>query len=193
MPNSLAPAFVKINYQSAYSIHTMTVPTVQYNPPSPLLPSGEFVLRGALLPTAAAAAVTDYVNKLKPYFKSTVKFVDFTIFTQAGPTEPPTPRYTGGLNIVGTNASTGQDKAVQKTYTFRADDFSIFKIVMLDCPTVSFDIFRNSPEDPALTALINYVTAPETFIQSQKGGRPVTFLQVATTLNEKLRRAYRMT
>jgi hypothetical protein len=193
MANSLAPAFVRINYQSAYSIHTMTIPTVPYIPPSLGNTTGDFDLRGAAVDVNAGPTLSTFVNLLKVFFKPTVTFVDYTIFTKDSPTAPATPRYTGALGIAGTSTQTAADKAVQKTTTFRCDDFSIFKLVFLDSPAADFNLFRNSPPDAAWTALINHVTADVSWIASRKGGRPVTFLQSAATLNEKLRRSYKMT
>jgi hypothetical protein len=193
MQNSLYPAAVKINYQSPYSIHTMTLPSVAYNDPVSGQPTGSFQLRGAALPTAAGPAVTAFVNLMKAFFKPGVTFVDYTIFTYDTPTSPATPKFTGALGIAGTSVQTASDKAVQKTSTFRCDDFSLFKLVFLDSPAADFNLFRNSPADPAWTALIDYVTADVTWLASRKGGRPVTFLQSAATLNEKLRRSYKMT
>lgn len=191
--NSLSPAFVKINYASAFGSHVMTVPCVPI-----ILAAGadpaRFDLRGAALPVPVQGAVEDYVDVLKTWFPSTVTFQDYVGFAQASPTDVPVPVVAGSLGIVGTNASPGWTKAVQQTFTFKADDYTIFKVVLLDAGSFStFDKRTDPASTPLLTALVDYVTAEVTWVASRGGGRPNSFLQNSTTLNEALRKRYNMT
>ena len=191
--NSLSPAFVKINYTSAYGSHVMTVPSV----PIDLVAAGgdpvSFDLRGGALNVGVGGAVEDFVNLLAPLFPTSTTFVDFTAFRQPDPDDPPTPIFSAALNIAGTEAAGGWSKAVQGTLTFRADDFTLFKIVLLDCASGdSFDKIVVVTPGGDLEALRDYVVDPVTWIASRGGGRPDVFLQWSFTLNEKLRRAYGM-
>lgn len=190
--NSLSPAFVRIAYKSAYGQHVMTVPSVPYVPAVDPTTGGQFTLRGLAIPTDAPAAVLAFVNLLKPFFKTTTSFDEFVIYTQASPTEKPLPRYAGNLGVVGTSASTAQDKATQETWSFRADDFTLYKLVLLDNPVPSFERQTNIAGSPSSIALRDYITSTNSWISSRGGGRPVTLLQISRTLNEKLRRSYRM-
>lgn len=194
MANSLSPAFVKINYSSSYGSHVMTQPSV------PLVagayaPTGyAFVLRGAAVPVAVDDAVTDFVNTIKVLFPATVTFTDATVYSQPTPSDIPVPVASFALGISGTAAASGWDKATQDTFTFRADDFTLYKLVLLDC--VSFDQFDKVTDATVRTQfedIVDYVTADVTWIASRGGGRPNTFLQYSITLNEKLRRSYNMT
>jgi hypothetical protein len=195
MENSLSPAFVKIESSSPFAPHVMTIPSV------PLIAAiGEappyFDLRGAEIDVNVDTAINDFVNKLKPLFFSTYKWSSYTVFSQPGVGDTPVPVWSAALSQIGTSAEAGSvpAKAWQQTFTFRATDFTLFKLVLLDSP-IAFGTDRqvNISGNVNYEALRAYVVAPETWIASRGGGRPQTFLQLASTLNEKLRRSYRMT
>lgn len=191
--NSLSPAFTRINYISQWGPHSMTIPTVPYNPPDVGNATGAFVLRGAALPTDAADAIVDFVTLLLPFYEPTTTFLDYIIFTQADADATPLPQFSDTLGLAGTGGSTTWDKAVQFTWTWRTDEFGLFKLVMLDCiSNNNFDKITNLTGLSAEEALHEYVTADVSFLAGRDGGRPNTFLQIAKTLNEKLRRSYRM-
>jgi len=44
-----------------------------------------------------------------------------------------------------------------------------------------------------MVAINNFVTGANSWLLSRGGARPATFLQLSSTLNEKLRRTYGMT
>lgn len=194
MANSLFPAFVRINYTSPYGAHTMTLPSVPIvtgiNAPS----FHDFDLRGAAVSVEADAAVKALVNILKKWFNANVTFVDYTLFTMADETATPTPVWSAALGIVGTNGSGGWQKANQATVTWRTESFGLFKIVMLDC--VSDNLYNKVTVLGAVGEktrdLSDYVTASVSWLSGRDGGRPAVFLQAAYTLNEKLRRAYKL-
>jgi hypothetical protein len=173
----------------------MTLPCV------PILPAVDsdgvlFDLRGAEIDVAADGAINDFVNLLKPLFFSTYHWSSYTIFTQDGAGGTPVPIQSKALTQVGTSAEATSvpAKAWQQTMTFRADDFTLFKLVLLDSP-IAFGTDRivNVSGNVNYEALRAYCVAPETWLASRGGGRPNTFLQLSSTLNEKLRRSYRMT
>jgi hypothetical protein len=190
--NSLSPAFVKINYNSAFGAHVMTVPAVPVES-GVFAPTGwGFTLRGAALPVPVDDAVTDFVNAIKTLFPSDVTFVDATVYQQPTPSDIPTPVASFALGISGDSGDVGWSKAVQRTITFRADDFTLFKLVALDSDSANvFDKISVVPGG-AYGTMVDYITADETWIASRGGGRPNVFLQEASTLNEKLRRSYHM-
>lgn len=193
MGNSLSPAFVKIEYTSAYGSHVMTVPSVPFNPALLEGASGTFVLRGLASPANADTAIKDYVNLLKVFYPASTTFTGYTIYAQATPEATPTPVQAGALGIAGTNIGAFWSKAVQITFTFRADDFGLFKIVLLDPLSFSDNYDRVTALGGALLTLSDYVTADVTWIASRSGGRPDVFLQASSTLNEALRKRYNMT
>lgn len=192
--NSLSPAFVRVNYVTAYGPHVMTLPSVPINPDIAQAPSGyEFVLRGAALPVEVNDAVVDFITLLLDFFPATTTFVDYTLFSQPTPDDVPTPVWSNSLGLVGNGFVTSiWDKATQATWSFRADDFTLFKLELLDSRVGSFDkkvvLAGGSSEDQVR----DYVIADVTWLASRGGGRPANFLQISYTLNEKLRRSYKM-
>lgn len=194
MENSLSPAFVKIESASPFAPHVMTIPSV------PLIAAiGEappyFDLRGAEIDVNVDGAINDFVNLLKPLFFSSYHWSSYTVYSQPGVGDEPIPVWSGSLSQVGTSAEAGTvpAKAWQQTFTFRATDFTLFKLVLLDAPIgMGNERIVNLTPNVNYEALRAYVVAPETWIASRGGGRPQTFLQLASTLNEKLRRSYRM-
>ncbi len=191
--NSLSPAFVKINYSTPYGVHVMTVPSVPIQDPSVGETDYRFTLRGAALPVPVQGAVEDYCDQLAKFMGTDCTFNDYIAYRQPDPDDVPTPVESGLLNISGVLGTPGWDKAVQETFTFRADDFTLFKIVLLDAASGNnFNKVTAVGSGTDLEELIDYVTADVTWLASRGGGRPDVFLQLALTLNEKLRRAYNM-
>lgn len=192
-PNSLYPAFIRIDSTSAYGPHSMTIPSVPVEPTTVGGSIYQFILRGAALPATVSGAVEDFVDVLKVLFPSSYTFTSWTLFTLADPEATPLPVQAGNLNVAGTHAGATWDKAVQYTITWRTDTFGIFKLVLLDAESGNvFDKITNLTGETELEGINDYVTADVTWIAGRDGGRPNTFLQVAKTLNEKLRRSYRM-
>jgi hypothetical protein len=194
MANSPAPAFVRINYVTAYAPHSMEVPSVPIIVDALMTSGWGFDLRGGAATVDVVDAVTALVNKLKVFHKSTTIFTDFIAYVQDDPDLPATPVLSRALGIAGTTALTGWAKAVEATWTFRTDTFGLSKIVLLDIPDeASYDKETDLSGSVIKDALADYWTADVTWVAGRDGGRPATFLQISKTLNEKLRRAYRMT
>lgn len=193
MENSLAPAFVKVDYASAYGSHVMTIPSV----PIDLSFSGGgsvgFDLRGGALSVNADTAIKDYIAIVKKFFPSSTTFTGYTIYAQSTPEAAPTPVQAGSIGVVGTNAGAFWSKAVQLTWTFRADDFGLFKIVLLDALSFGNNYDRVTALGGTTLELSDYVTADTTWLASRSGGRPDVFMQISSTLNEALRKRYNMT
>ena len=193
MQNSLSPAFVRINSTSAYGAHSTTIPSVPLIAPPGGVGGYGFDLRGAAIDVNAQDSIEDFVNLLKVFYPSTYTFIDYVLFSQPAPEDVPVPVESNVLSIAGTNIGGGWAKAVQETWTWRTTEFGIFKLVMLDAVSDnSFDKLTNISGSAPHEALSDYVTADVTWIAGRDGGRPNTFLQIAKTLNEKLRRSYRM-
>lgn len=189
----LGPAFIRIDYSSLWGAHTMTIPSVPVTGATD--PAPFFTLRGLEAPVNVNTAVADFVNILKGLFLASTTFKNATLFTKAGVGDPAVPTHIIPLNIAGTNGGTTlMNEATQATYTFRAEDFNLFKLVLLDTPIIA-DVRpvvtwgAGSPQQN----LIDYVVADASWIASRSGAAPKVFLKTAFTLNEKLRRSYKMT
>lgn len=194
MAGSLFPAFFRIQYQSAYSAHTMTIPMRTWSPDAVPTHKGYFLSwNGALV--GADGMIDGFKDLLLPFFLATTSFENYQIFTMASPTAQAVP-VRGDVFAVqaGTNVSTSWAKAVEQIYTFRTTVASLAKLYFLDIPTNNnFD--RNTTVTPAsaLEALIAYYTDPDNAFSARVDGRPDVYLQATANINEKLRKAYRMT
>lgn len=191
MPNSPAPAFFRANYHSAFGIHTMQVPTRAWSS-DPLFPIAGVFEAWDTASIDAQVMIEGFVDQLLPFYPNSVIFDNFLIFSQPTPDDDPLPVagavFTGKIGSAGTP---GWTKAVQLTMSLRSTLFGIAKYVFLDAASGSnFDPIQ-VPDTP-MSDLITYVTDETNAFSAQDNGRPNTFIKLTKTLNEKLRRAYRM-
>ena len=192
-PGSLSPASFLIEYQTAFAIHTMTIPTRAWNPDLGTNGHGGYVAWN-LDEIDAEDEINGFVDLIKVFFKSTTSFLDATIFTKEDATAPNLPRTSFSLDQVGTSAATGWEEATQQTWSFRDVNFKPFKLVMLDTPLAATG-FEKLTDFTGLTdvlALETYLEGGAHAFQSRQNGKPDHLYQIAYTLNEKLRREYRM-
>lgn len=187
---SLSPAFVQISYHSPYAPHVMTIPTREWEPG----------IDGGTFQTwedsniNAVEMVEALVDKMKVFFVAAVSFDSFTIFTQPTPEDLPVPRFSAVLDVVGTNASSHPYKAIQQTWTAKAEDGSLAKLVFLDMQNAgNFERLTFADLGAEGTALLNEWFAETNGWSSRLNARPYFYLQTSTTVNEKLRKQYHMT
>jgi hypothetical protein len=184
MAESAAPAFFRVNYHSAYGPHTLQVPTLEW--------VGGLFTTWASGTVADDVMITDYVTALLPFYPSTVVFDNFLVFTQASPSSDPLPVNSGTFtSLVGSAGTPGWTKAVQLTMSVRSDTFGVAKYVFLDAASGNnFDPIRTA--DGSMTALMTVLSDVANGFAARNNGRPNTFIGLTKTLNEKLRKAYRM-
>lgn len=192
MENSLSPAFVKIDYHSAFGSHTMTIPTKDWNASPSVGGAGAFddYVGGTV---DADAMINALVDLFLPFFKADTTFDVYTIYTQASPTDPAFPVASKAIGSVGTNATTTWSKAVQTTFSIRTDSFGQMKIVFLDAPSGGvFDKVSTFGASPEAVAVMAELADIANGWAGRDGGKPGVLTQIAYTLNEKLRREYNM-
>lgn len=196
MPNSLFPAAVKIEYDTPYAPHTMILPvnTVNVAVPPVLATTTVDTWAGATVPLGTM--VTDLINALKVFYTAATSFRLATLLKINNPPadQTPIPLFSWTLGIPGTSVSTTWAKAVQQTLTFRTSEQGTSKLVMLDA--LSFNEFERLVDltaVPSLQAIVDEWTDPTNGWAGRDSSQPVIFLQATRTLNEALRRAYRMT
>lgn len=192
MAESIAPAFVKIEYTSSNAPHVMILPTLEWTSTGFGLP-GEFAEHSGGS-TPGDTMVELLVGQMVAMFTSSMEFVNYTIFTQASPSADPVPVFSAPLGVAGSTVSTTWQKAVQITCTSRTTLGGIAKLTFLDA--ISYDNWDRIVDLAAFAQLddVFALWSDELFGWSGRdGGRPATFLQATKTLNEKLRRQYHMT
>jgi len=190
MANSLYPSYVQIEYHSAFGVHKMTLPTRQWSSAGGA--SGSFE---AWDTTARDAAdmVDDLITDIKAVYPSSVVFDLATIYNFPDPDEDPVPVRLLVLGDAGTAVSSAWSKAVQQTFTFRTLSNGIFKLVLLDVPTDNnFDRVPVSSFTAPFLAIEAELTSQANAWSGRDNARPNSAIQASATLNEKLRREYRM-
>lgn len=190
MANGLQPSYVVINYHTAYGVHKMTIPTRQWSP-SPA-PTGQFLTwnDGAV---DADTMITDLVTELADFWPETTTFDDYVIYNFPDPDGDSNPVASGTLAIDGTNVVAGWSKAVQQTISLRTTAFGLAKLVLLDVSTGNqFDLVTAGAFTAAYDDVLDQLSDEDHAWAGRDNKRVVQMVQAATTLNERLRREYRM-
>jgi len=190
MANSLYPAFVVIDEHSAFGAHKRTLPTRAWTGTtgSP----GEWVCWDTSV-ADPASMIEPFVDLLAACFLATYNFDGYTIYTMDDPEAKPQPRYSAILDVPGTLASGDDVRASQGTMTFRTTAFGIFKLLFLDS-VPSGDFLPQLPGSftAAQLAVADRLAAEGDAWAGRDGGKIDYPLGLTWTLNEKLRRAYRL-
>lgn len=195
MANSLFPAFVEYEY------------TTPFGPHSGILPLGFLPDFGdtATLTTietwngglkSLPTMVTNMINALSNYYTADSAFTLYSTWSLATPTSDPVYKETFRFTptIEGGGADIGWSKAVQLTHSFRTVNGGVSKLVCLDGGSFeNFDLQVDPTGSADLLAVIAEWTDEDNAWAGRDTTRPAVFLQLSKTLNEKLRRAYRMT
>jgi len=192
MPESIAPAFFQLNYHSEFGPHVARIPTLGWTDEPSIHAAGTFDTWD-VGSVDAFDMIEAYVDACLPFFWPTTTFDNFIIYTQPDPDDDPQPRaslvFTGKD---GTDSGTTWSKAVQRTLNMRTTNFGLAKYVFLDAASGNnFDRINAAGSD--ILAFINVVNNTNYGFAGRDNGRPNAYIGVTTTLNEKLRRAYRMT
>ena len=192
-PNSLFPAYVLLQYTTAYSTHFMTLPTLAWNDEVSVGDAGRFdVWAGGSVD--ADEMVNDLVDLFAPFFLATTSFDLYTIYTLADAEATPQPRIAKQLTQVGTSTSVYWAKAVETTFMFRTDLFGIRRLVFLDSPVPnSFDKISTFDASPEAIAIRDQFADDGQGWSARDNGKPTILTQITYTLNEKLRKEYGMT
>jgi len=186
MPNSLNPAAFKLNYHSNAGPHTAEVPTLNWNVGNTFDTWNSGTVDDETM-------ITDYVTALLPFFGSDVEFTDAIIYLIPSPGADPQPVQSYGFTgLVGSASSPGWTTAVQATYSVRTHLFGLYKIVMLDMASGN-SFAPSSVLGGAALDLFNIISDKDRGFSGRDNGRPNVFIKFTKTLNEKLRRAYRLT
>jgi hypothetical protein len=192
--HSLFPTSVALRYHNNFAPHVMTIPLNEWSPIS----SGHGA--GTLknwndVQIDVIDFMDDFIDLLLPFFYTDSHFDNYTIYTYEDADAPARPQVDVGLT-----AKTGTGgtyiPATQANYMFRTGAFGYLKITMLDVvasaqflPVSSFP----SPAYDTTIALAAFVTNNVNAIRGRDQSKPQFLKKITYTLNEKLRRSYRLT
>lgn len=192
MANTLYPAYVRVDYTTVFGQHSMNIPVNEVTPGATF---GEnTVASWDAGDINLSAMITDFIELLIPFYTEDDSFDLKTLFTLATPTSDPVWRNQVGLvGVVGTGADIGWQKAVQTTISIRSTEGGVFRVQMMD--SGSFDDWNkltNLATIPAVQDIVDFVTDPANGFRARDGGRPAAFIEMSKTLNEQLRKSYKM-
>lgn len=191
MANSLSPAFFRLFYHTAFGVHTQTIPTLAWDADLGTNGAGGY-LNWLGAEVDAQDMIFAIVEELNDFMPSTAVYDNAIIYTQADAEADALPQASVDLGEAGTGM--GADvPASQTTMTLRTTNFGIFKLIWFDAtPNTDFLPQRSLPGSGQPLDLYNVVTSTSWAFAGRDNGRPNQFIQVSYTLNEALRRAYRL-
>lgn len=194
-PNSLYPGYIQLDYHSVHAPHHEIIPTTPWFPTSISGTLGSYAGHNGT-PVDAEDMVNELVDALKVYYLSSTLFDLATVFTIANELAPVAiPRASIALSVAGTSASAAPSKAVQNVFTFRTEEAHVLKLYLLDAPVIGGNFDRNARGTWSANeiALEGVIKADGNAWVGRDGAQISSGIAVTKTLNEKLRKAYRMT
>lgn len=191
MANSLFPSFVRLFYHTAFGQHVQTLPTLRWNTLYGTNGKGGY-LNWLDAEIDAQDMVEAIVDELKDFQPSTGIYDSYVIYDMFDETSTPVPVAAGDLAVAGT-AATADVPASQTTMTMRTTAFGLSKLEWFDAtPSTDFLPLRTLPGSGQPLDLFNVWTSTAWAWAGRDGFRPATFIQVSYTLNEALRKSYRL-
>lgn len=190
---SLYPAFFRMDYRTRFAPHTQTVPLLGWNPAS----TGH--LLGTLLNhNGVQIDASDFFDAwgaiTKPFWPSTTTLGQITVYTMAAAVSPAIARAGKDLALVGTNANTGWDEAVQCTITQRTSLFNKAKYIFLDTPSDNdFNKYISTTGlSSVFTNFIAFCQDADNPVCGRDRGQPNLFVSLIHELNDGLRKSYHL-
>lgn len=191
--NSLFPCSAVIQYTGVQGTHKMTLPLNEWSPISGGHPLGT-TLAWDTSQKDTEDMIDGFITLLLPFLDNTAEVQAVTIYTYDEPEAPARPRaaktYAGQTGSGGTVIP-----AAQQSINLRTEDFGQSRIVILDsvvsanfAPKRTITLLGD-PDEWALTTYFGDVTNG---FAGRDGARPGIFGSITYTLNEKLRREYRL-
>lgn len=192
MAYSLWPGYIRINYQTTKSLHSMTIPT---RAPEGSGAGLDYMGWNGLLLISFPDMVQNLVAGLVPSFPTDTTFLDATAYRVL--TEESEAAVPIAFHVItdgaGTSLAGGVD-AAQATWSFMTELGHQARIVGLDIgPSVEFRPRQPGGFVAADTALEAALSDVESAWAGRDGSRPVSLRRVIFTLNDALRRAYKYT
>jgi len=188
--NKLFPAYVQIDYHSAFGTHVMTLPTRALNTTGIGDPGSYEAWDFSTI--AADVMVEALIDLLGAAVPAAMTFDAYTLYKVPGIEESPQPVFTKPYLVIGTAVGlTGHAKANQITVGFKTEAFGDSRIVILDRPANgNYGSFTDPGAE--LQDVIDEFILPSNAWAGRDDARPAAFTNVSISLNKRLRRKYGM-
>jgi hypothetical protein len=188
--HSLFPSYVKVFYHSIYAQHTMTIPTRRWIP-TPVSGANGSYLDWTGTPTDGEVMITALFTALQEICSADVNFDNFIIYDIPVEGDAPQPVSGGVIDLPGTVATPGWQKAVQTTFTLFDTDFNKMKLVVLDSASLNeFSKHLAGDFSGGELDVIAQLISEDNAWASRAGFRPSVPLSVTQTINDALRKQY---
>ncbi len=192
MPFSPFPSAVKLQYHSEFAPHTQLIPTLQWTAFPDVGGAGAFVSHNGGS-VDADAMINALATVLAAFLPDTASFDSYIIYNHNVGTDALEPIRSKPMVKVGTETTPGWDQATQVTVNWRTSGFNIFKLVMLDIATNNFFGKTSAlPTTGIIAGLDAIVTDPDNAWAGRDNAIPQSFISQTLTLNEALRKRYRL-
>lgn len=190
MESGLYPSYVKVNYHSIYAQHTMTLPTRRWIP-TPVTGANGSYLDWTGTPRDGEDMIHDLFVVLQEICSADVNFDTFIIYDIPTVGDAPQPVSGGVIDLPGTVAVPGWQKAVQTTFTFFDTGFNTAKLVLLDAASLN-DFNKHLAGDFSageIDVIAQYISDGNAWA-SRAELRPSVCRSVTQTINDELRKQY---
>src|SRR4029453_3147411 len=189
---TLAPAYIEMNYHSAYGTHKALIGTKEWFPTDITGNLGSYE-NWNTVPIDAETMIRAYATEMMKFYPATAGVDTCVVWTKDTPTSPARPRKAVNINVVGIHAADSWSKAAMTQWIFRGEDYSLQKYVWLDA--LSGDSWDSlnviNPGDPG-EAFALLITDSDQAFMTRKDSRPSTFIKITYKLNDALRHEYGM-
>jgi len=194
MPHAPGPTVVDVQYHNLQGIHVQRLHVRGWVEVSVGFDMGQVSRWSDDALIDLKDMVVDLVTLEADLYDDDTSFDVATVLTQATPTSVLVPQVSVALGIPGTVASGFTwSKAAQITNVWRTTGNGIAKIVMLDAQSSNdWDAVRTLPGSGTLHDINGLFTNSTLAWQGQDDTKPATFIGQFKTLNEALRKHYRM-
>lgn len=183
---------VLLTYKTPFSTHIQALPTQEWNAGIGTAGKGGYLTWNGD-PRDADDMIKDLVDKFCKMYNDTTTYNHYVIQSRVTINDVWLPMAESNLTKDGTGTITGWEEAVQRTYMIRDTSIQSFsRLILLDAGTDnSFGKYTTLTSDE--TEIIAELTDPDNAWSSRQGYRPNAFKNLTITLNEKLRKEYKLT
>lgn len=183
-PNSISPAFLRLEYFRGTVRHQMIIPVVL----TPGFTPGDepsLELKGGGSGTFSTM-ITNFVNVIKATFHTTVVFSQCEAWSKPTPTSDPIYIYTHPLNIAGTSG-TAALVAGQYVLSHRSAAGGIHRLYLMEASVVA-NVVVNPPLTGNADAISDFMVASTSFFVARDGGYLVAPTRAISKVNDALRK-----
>lgn len=186
-----APTFINVFYHTAYAQHIQQLKCREWTNGSDM---GTVIKWTDDSPRDVLTMLTDLLTLEAVAYPDTMSFDLAILYTKETPESPAILRKVKGLSIAGSTASSDWAEAVQLSLNGKDTEGKTVKLVLLDVPSGNvFSKLYTVDIAAAFLAIWAEFKDPDNGWQSESNHQPDELITQTLTLNEKLRRGYRLT